>query len=271
MSKFLCKTCGVQYAESEQPPSSCPICEDERQFVPPGGHTWTTLEEMKAGGYSNEIREEEPGLVGISTTPRFAIGQRALLVRTDQGNVLYDCISYIDDETVKTIKGMGGIQAITLSHPHFYDGMVEWSHAFDNAPIYIPEADREWVMRPDPAIQYWDGKPLELVPGVSLLQGGGHFDGSATLHWAAGAGGKGALLVGDTFHVVLDRRFLGFSYSIVNLIPLSPESVQRLVASVEPYDFDRIYGGWWDRTIASGAKDVIRRSMERYIRFVKAG
>ena len=42
-------------------------------------------------------------------------------------------------------------------------------------------------------------------------------------------------------------------------------TVRRIVAAVEPYAFDRIYGGWWDREIESGAKEAVRRSAERYI------
>jgi len=47
MQNFICVQCGTQFAESAQPPSHCPICEDERQFVRHGGQEWTTL---KMGG-----------------------------------------------------------------------------------------------------------------------------------------------------------------------------------------------------------------------------
>ncbi|MCH7745547.1 MAG: MBL fold metallo-hydrolase, partial [Chloroflexi bacterium] len=173
MENFICKTCGVEYAESESPPANCPICDDPRQYVGWEGQQWTTMAELKAAGYKNEIRDEEPGLTGIGITPSFTIGQRALLVQTSGGNILYDCVSYLDDETIQAVKALGGIQGICFSHPHFYDSMVTWSRAFDDAPIYIPEADKEHVMRPDPAIRYWDGKPLELAPGVTLVQCGG--------------------------------------------------------------------------------------------------
>src|ERR671923_110458 len=94
MPKFICVTCGSQFAESTEPPLRCPICQDERQYVGWNGQQWTTLEELRRNR-RNEIREEEPGLVGIGTTPHFAIGQRALLVRSPSGNVLWDCISLI--------------------------------------------------------------------------------------------------------------------------------------------------------------------------------
>ena len=265
MENFVCKTCGVEYAESEHPPSACAICEDERQYVGWDGQEWTTMAKMASAGHSNEMRSKEPGLTGVGITPGFSIGQRALLLQTESGNVLYDCISYLDAETVQAINALGGIQHICFSHPHFYDSMVTWSRAFDDAPIHVPEADRQWVMRPDPAIRYWDGSPLELVPGVTLIQCGGHFPGSAVLHWGAGTGGKGALFVGDTLTVVPDRRYVSFMTSYPNLIPMRGSQVRKILDAVQPYPFDRIYGGWWRRNILAGAKDALRRSAERYI------
>ena len=269
MPNYICKTCGVQYGAGERPPARCLICEDERQYIGAGGQEWTTLEDMRAAGYRSDIRGIEPGLTGIGITPTFSIGQRALLVQTEEGNVLWDCISYIDDDTIAEVQSLGGIRAIALSHPHFYDSMVSWSQAFGGAPIYIPEADRRWVVRTDPAIEYWDGAPLELVTGVTLVQCGGHFDGSAVLHWAAGAAGRGALLVGDTIAVVSDRRHVSFMYSYPNLIPLSTGKVRHVVAAVEPYDFERVYGGWWGSNIAQDGKGAVRRSLERYIRHIE--
>jgi glyoxylase-like metal-dependent hydrolase (beta-lactamase superfamily II) len=268
---FICQTCGVEYADSDEPPSNCVICDDDRQYVGWGGQQWTTREELLAGGRRNDVRDLEPGLTGIGITPSFSIGQRALLVQTDAGNVLYDCISLLDDDTRQAIEARGGIAAITVSHPHFYDAMVSWSHAFGGCPIYIPEHDRDFVTRPDPAIEHWDGEPLEVVPGVTLVRTGGHFPGSAVLHWAAGAEGRGALLVGDSIQVVQDRRWVSFMYSFPNIIPTSPATVRAILAAVEPYAFDRIYGGWWGRNILSDAKGALQRSADRYIRALEQG
>ena len=269
MEHYICRTCGVEYAESDSPPTICPICEDPRQYVGWDGQLWTTMADMKADGYRNEVREEEPGLTGIGITPSFSIGQRGLLVQTPEGNILYDCISYLDDEAIQAVKALGGIQGLCFSHPHFYDSMVTWSRAFDDAPIYIPEADREHVMRPDPAIRYWDGKPLELAPGVTLIQCGGHFEGSSVLHWADGADGKGALLVGDSTTVVPDRRYVSFMTSYPNLIPMSAGEVRSILKAIEPYPFDRIYGGWWRRNILTGAAEALQRSADRYLHHIE--
>ena len=265
---YICTTCGVQFSESELPPVDCPICLDPRQYVGWKGQQWTTMDELISDGFRNDLRTEEPGLFGIGIDPSFSIGQRGLLVQTQAGNVLYDCVSLLDEETVVEIKRMGGIKFICFSHPHFYDSMVSWSQAFDNAPIIVPEADREHVMRHDPAIRYWDGTPLELVPGVTLIQTGGHFDGSAVLHWRDGADGKGTLLVGDTITVVPDRRFVSFMISYPNLIPMSEREILNILNKIKPYNFDRIYGGWWERTVVSGGKNSILESARRYIEHI---
>jgi hypothetical protein len=262
---FVCATCGVQQAAAERPPAVCPICADERQWVPPGGQRWTTLDQLRADGHRVELREQEPGLVGVGCTPSFGIGQRALLVTTPAGNLLWDCIGLIDEAGVRAIAELGGLHAITCSHPHFHGVMVEWAQAF-GAELLVPEADLAWVQRPDPAVRTWSGR-LEVLPGLSLVQCGGHFDGSAVLHWAGGAGGRGALLVGDTATVTPDRN-LSFMRSYPNLIPLPPATVRRIAGTLLALDFERVYGGWWERVVPSGGREALRRSAERYERWV---
>jgi glyoxylase-like metal-dependent hydrolase (beta-lactamase superfamily II) len=142
--------------------------------------------------------------------------------------------------------------------------MVEWARAFD-AAIYLHADDRQWVMRPDPSIVFWDGETRPLGEGLTLIRCGGHFAGGTVLHWAAGAEGRGALLAGDILQVVSDRRYVSFMYSYPNLIPLPADGVRRVVAAVEPYPFDRLYGAWWDRIVARDAKAAVARSAARYI------
>ena len=80
MPLFICTACGTQYPESAQPPAQCPICEEERQYVPPRGQTWTTLPALQQS-HMNAFHEYDTGIIGIGAG--FAIGQRALLVRTE--------------------------------------------------------------------------------------------------------------------------------------------------------------------------------------------
>src|SRR5690606_9677584 len=129
---------------------------DERQYIGPNGQQWTTLEAVQAG-HRAVIQEEEPGLTGIGAEPRFAIGQRALLIERPEGNILWECMTLINDEIVREINRRGGLKAIAISHPHYYSTMVEWSHAFGGVPVYLHEADRKWVARPDPALVFWSG------------------------------------------------------------------------------------------------------------------
>ena len=124
MPAFICETCGSQFTPSDAPPPSCPICEDERQFVPPGGQRWTTLDAL-ARRHFNCYQQHEPGLIGIGTVPKFSIGQRALILRAPEGNILWDCIPFIDAATVEIVKALGGLTGIAISHPHYYGTMVE--------------------------------------------------------------------------------------------------------------------------------------------------
>ena len=141
MTNFICATCGTQFAASEDPPAECAICQDPRQFVPLSGQQWTTLEQLRAH-HRNAWQECEPGLIGIGSTPEFAIGQRALLLRTQEGNFLWDCVSLIDGATVELIRSLGGLRGIAISHPHYYTTVVEWSRAFHDAPVHLHAADR---------------------------------------------------------------------------------------------------------------------------------
>ena len=263
MPLFICTACGMQYAESAKPPAQCAVCEEERQYVPPRGQTWTTLEALSQS-HMNAWREYEPGITGIGAQPNFAIGQRALLVRTEKGNVLWDCIATLDAATVTAIKGLGGLQAIAISHPHFYTTMVEWAHAFD-APVHLHAADKDWIMRPDPAIRLWEGETHELWDGVTLVRCGGHFEGGTVLHWAGGAGGRGAVCGGDILTVTTDRKWLSFMRSYPNFIPLSQRAVEHIGKALGPFSFDAIYGHYFDRVIAQDGKGLLARSVERYV------
>jgi hypothetical protein len=265
MPNFICTTCGTQYGESDQPPAVCAICQDERQYVKKTGQQWTTLEKLRLT-HRNSLKFEEPGLIGIGIDPHFAIGQRALFLRTPKANVLWDCLPLLDEAVVEAIQAMGGISAIAISHPHYYSSMVEWSRAFGGVPIYLHAADRQWVMRPDKAIVFWDGQTRTLAEGLTLICGGGHFDGGTVLHWASGAGGRGALLSGDIIQVVPDRKHVSFMWSYPNYIPLPASAIERIVKAVQPFEYDRVYGAFWDMVIEQDGQAAVTRSAERYLR-----
>ncbi len=269
VTRWICKTCGTQFGESATPPQACAICEDERQYVGWDGQQWTTLDDLRAR-HRNAIKEEEPGLWSIHTDPGFGIGQRAFLVRTGEGNILWDCVAVLDEETARFVREAGGVRVIAISHPHYYTTMVEWSRAFGGAPIHLHEAERRWVMSPDAKVEFWSGERKPLFGGASLARTGGHFEGFQVLHWPAGAAGRGALLAGDQPQVCMDRRWVTFLYSYPNMIPLGARAVRDILARQEPLVFDRLYGAFPGKTIWSGAKEAVQRSAERYLRFLEA-
>lgn len=265
---WICATCGVQYPPSPEPPASCQICDDERQYVPSGGQRWTTREELRAAGHRNVLEELEPGLTQIRTEPSFAIGQQAYLVQTPAGNALWDCISYLDDATTEAVHALGGIDAVAISHPHFYSACVEWAHSF-GATVHLSAADRAWMMRPDASVHHFDGDELVPLEGTRLIRVGGHFPGSTVLLWPAGASGRGVLLTGDTIATVEDPRSVTIMYSYPNRIPLSANEVRDVAARVLALGFDRLYAGWDGDVLATGAHEAVERSFERYARMVE--
>ncbi|MDA3645139.1 MBL fold metallo-hydrolase [Saccharopolyspora indica] len=255
----ICATCGMQYSH---PRPDCPVCEDERQYVPAGGQRWTDLEALRSGERTALIRDEGE-VLGIGCEPGFAIGQRALLLRTEAGNFLWDCLSYLDDEIVETVNDLGGLAGIAISHPHYYTTVVEWARAFD-APVHLHASDQQWIGRPDPAIQLWEGTTRQLAPGLTLLNLGVHFAGGTVLHWERGAG---SLFSGDIVQVIPDRTHVAFMYSYPNYIPERPSVVRRAARLLEPYRFEALYGAWWGTVIPAGADRIVQRSAERYLRF----
>jgi hypothetical protein len=252
----------VQYPDTDEPPAHCLICEDERQYLGWHGQQWTTAADL-ARDHATELREEEPDLIGVGIEPTFGIGQRALLVRTPHGNVLWDCIALVDDAARHRITELGGVDTICMSHPHFYGANIDVADAF-GARVFIPRADQDWIQRQSPRIQLFDDE-VEPLPGLTLARIGGHFDGAAVLHWPAGSGGRGVLLTGDTITVVQDRDWVSFMWSYPNLIPLDEHTVLDIGARVERFTFDRVYGGWWGRVVVEDGAGAIRRSAARYV------
>lgn len=165
------------------------------------------------GKYKNNIKpiDGEEDLYSIWTEPKFAIGQRCIMICTPHGNVLWDCITYLDDETVDFIKGKGGLKAIVISHPHYYTTHLDWAEAFD-CPVVFAREDEEWVNRADGKgrRRLMEGVKEEILPGVVAAKTGGHFPGSLVLAW------EGRLMIADTFVTTPVRSPMALSLGDVN-------------------------------------------------------
>ncbi len=265
---WICRTCGNQYPPTAVPPKECRICADDRQYVPAGGQEWTSLGELAATGRRTEWTELEPGVFQLTVSPSVGIGHRGLLVATPGGGVFWDPPGYLDTNAESFVRERGGLLGIARSHPHLCGVLAEWSERFPGpegrgAPMWLPRRDAAWVLRPGEAVVWWDDR-LEVAPGVTLIRCGGHFAGSAVLHLADAADGRGALLVGDTMMVLQGNRRVSFMRSYPMLLPFPERYLDALLASLEGVPYDRIYGAWPGLVIGEGGRDVVARSAELY-------
>lgn len=260
---FVCAACATQFDRSDTPPAICPICTDDRQYVPGGGQHWTTHDRLLQT-HHNRL-DIDVDLLGVGIAESFGIPQRALLVPTDAGNILWDCVGLVTPDAVAELERQGGVDAIAISHPHFYSAMVEWSDAFGGVPIHLHKADERWIQRHSPNIRLWDGDELVMSPTVRLIHLPGHFPGSAVLHWTAGPDGRRMLLVGDSLHVAADRSHVTVMHSVPNYIPVGPQVVRDVRARLDGVEFDDLYGFTWGRNIIGDARTAVDESLDRYL------
>ncbi|MGK9174369.1 MBL fold metallo-hydrolase [Yokenella regensburgei] len=256
----LCKACGTSYAFQGSRPQQCQICQDARQFVPPEGQSWVDVP-LLLSSHTNSWQQHETSLLSLTTVPAFAIGQRAFLLRTPAGNILWDCITTLDEATRTLISALGGLHAIAISHPHFYTTMQDWAAAF-GAPVYLHSSDSHWIMRESPHIRLWEGETLALAADVTVMRLGGHFPGSCVLHWENDGG---ALFTGDTLQVTPGADAVSFMWSYPNLLPLPGPVVSDIADRLRAIRFNRLYGGFTGKEITGNADHIVQRSAQRYL------
>lgn len=294
---LICTACGTQFptADSTQL-TTCFICDDPRQFTPPTGQSFTTLRALLSpspssppGPYQNHFvpYEHDDRITFIHTTPKVGIGQRCALLRTPHGaNILWDCVTLLDEATVREIRARGGLAAIVISHPHYYSTHLLWARAF-GCRVYLAEQDRGWLAQRDEERQVFlfgagaggEGATEVDIPvvvggsqtdsGVKALRLGGHFPGSMVLLF------DGRLLVADT--LVTTPAGLGrwappltststststptsgrppgmnsfvFMWSIPNMIPLPPDDIAAMWEVLHKYTFRSTHGAFMGQDI----------------------
>lgn len=262
IEQIICSTCGTYY-QTDNAPVVCTICTDERQYVPVSGQSWTFTSELvkKHSIKLNKIKER---LYEFEINPMFAIGQRALFVLSDQGNVLWDCIPLLDEMTIEFIKSKGGLKAIALSHPHFYSNMNDWAKIFD-CPIYIHKNDEEHIMQKSENIVLWEGNEKKLWDGMKVILMGGHFEGSSILH-VPFLSDEGTILCGDTLFLSPSKKHFSIVRSSPNRIPLPISEIKRLKVEFENIPFDSFYGYIKTQNLEENVKKVFETSMQKYLK-----
>ncbi|KAK0285781.1 hypothetical protein LTR35_005121 [Friedmanniomyces endolithicus] len=225
------------------------------------------------GKYENEYQKVGAGdgdeqMWSIWTEPKFGIGQRCVFIQTDHGNVLWDCITNLDEETAAIIKQEGGLKAIIISHPHYYTTHLEWAQVFD-CPVYLASDDKEWISREDQrgCLRFIEGTSQQIIPGVTAIKVGGHFPGSLVLLW------NKKLLIADSFVTTpsalyhVDRlpgtTSYAFMWAIPNMIPLPPAELYKMWQAIRPYEFHSTHGAFVGQDVRDEkVKDRVLESMK---------
>ncbi len=262
MDTLFCSTCGIQFNDAKYTAGDCPICSDDRQYLPPNGQAWTKAVDLKKR-HSNQITRVNDSLYQIITLPKFAIGQRAFLILTPSGNILWDCISLLDDTTVAFINSKGGLKAIAISHPHYYSSMNDWADEFD-CPIYIHQNDEEYIYTKGERVSLWNGTEKELWDSIRIMNIGGHYPGSCILSVPSDSP-EGTILCGDTFFISPSRRHVSVMYSYPNFIPVALSEIERINGIMKPIPFDTLRGAFDNQDITKNAKEVLHTSFDKYI------
>jgi hypothetical protein len=258
---LFCSTCGTKFTSSIHTSQDCIVCSNDRQYLPAKGQAWTKPEDLQ-NNYSNVIKEISENFYEIKTLPKFAIGQRAYLIITPNGNILWDCISLLNQSTIEFIKSKGGLKAIAISHPHYYSSMNDWADIF-NCPIYIHKNDEEFIYTKGEHIQLWSGDEKELWNNMKIKLIGGHFPGSS-IFLVPFLSKEGTILCGDTFYISPNKKHISVMYSYPNFIPVKISEIKRINQSMQNVNFDSLIGAFDNQSINADAKSILHTSFERY-------
>lgn len=259
--QIVCSTCGT-YFPAATAPGLCTICNEDRQYIPETGQNWTSPEDLHQN-HSISINQLKANLCELEITPQFAISQRALLVLSENGNILWDCIPMLDKPTIDFIKSKGGLKAIAFSHPHYYSNMNKWAEVF-NCPVYIHANDAPYIVQKGGQINLWSGDELALWDDIKIVLIGGHFEGSSILH-VPFLSKEGAILCGDTLFLSPNKKHFSVMRSYPNKIPLPLREIRRIKTRIDAIPMDTFYGYVKAQNLDVDVKKVFSESMERYL------
>ncbi|KAJ5737812.1 uncharacterized protein N7483_002937 [Penicillium malachiteum] len=248
--------------------------------------SWTTLKSLHSSKekYHNVFTTypENPNLIAIHTAPKLGIGQRAFLCLggAATGNILWDCITYLDEETIQRVNSLGGIDAIVISHPHYFSTSIQWAETF-NCDLYISAEDEEWLGNcgDGQRLKLWNGQRLSFpssgksdgnqdASDIIAVKTGGHFPGSSVLWWKSAK----KLFIADTIMIVPSGLYtvnrppgtasFAFMWSYPNYIPLPPDAIYDIWKAIKDLDFNDAHGAFL-------AQDTRGKSKERILESAK--
>ena len=231
---FLCGNCGYWQRYFERPPS-CPLCLDARHVVPQDGWRFWTCEEAQTR-FPCHWEEVVSGVWRFWNDPVSGIGPNGYLLTTPYGNVGFEGCAVYSEDALEHITSLGGVQMLSASHPHSYGALWQLQDRFD-PELALHPADLAWssALR----VTWPFDATLELLPGITLHQTAGHFDGHCVLHDAD----RKILFCGDALKFDLDpanaRRAVSISAhkAFVRNVPLTPGELRRYRDVFAPLTF----------------------------------
>lgn len=255
LSWFACANCG--FWQRHFAPPDCPVCSDVRNDLPEDG--WRFLPEAEvAAKHAGEARQIADDLWAFTTTPALGLAGTGWLIVRDGGNIAFEAAPYYADSMLAQIEALGGVAFLAASHVHGYGALFQLQRHFDPAIVAIQKEDLRLTKAFRVTVPY--DEILELAPGYTLHQVGGHYDGQACLHDAGG----GRLFCGDMFKI--DQDAAGRSTAISSHkafhkdIPLTHAELRRYRDTIAPLAFDAVltpfeYAPEVNRKVALAALD----------------
>ncbi len=232
---FTCANCG--FWQRHFAPPDCPVCSDVRNDLPEDG--WNFLPEDRiAETHHGEGIEIVPGLWAFSTTPALGLAGTGWLIVRPGGNIAFEAAPYYSSTMLTQIEALGGITFLAASHAHGYGALFQLQRRFDPEVVAIQKEDLRMTKAFRVTTPYDD--MLELAPGYTLHQVGGHYDGQACLHDAPGR----RLFCGDMFKIDQDEtgrsRAISSHKAYHKDIPLTHAELRRYRDVIAPLAFDTI-------------------------------
>ncbi len=235
LSWFACANCG--FWQRHFAPPDCPVCSDFRNDLPEAG--WRFLPEADvAATHDGGAREIAPGLWAFTTTPALGLAGTGWLIRRPGGNIAFEAAPYYTEAMLAQIAALGGIACLAASHAHGYGALFQLQRRFDPAIVAIQKEDLRMTKAFRVTTPYDDA--LELAPGYTLYQVGGHYAGQACLHDLPGR----RLFCGDMFKI--DQDAAGRSTAISSHkayhkdIPLTHAELLGYRDVIAPLAFDAV-------------------------------
>jgi hypothetical protein len=236
LAPYVCTNCGYwqRYFEA---PRSCPVCLDVRHVPPEHGWEFLTpdaLDERVRCSW----KEVEPGVWRFTVDPALGIGPTGYLVTRPEGNIAFEGADWYSDEALEQIASLGGISYISASHPHAYGALWRLQERF-GAEIAVQREDLPWVSTLKVSLPF--DERLVLLPGLTLLHVGGHFDGQSVLHHEEAK----ILFAGDALKLELTDERTAHAISchkaFVRGIPLTHGEVSRYREVFAGLDFEQVF------------------------------